>query len=124
MTPRCRWPWLPTSLATRGQSRTHTESDLRCFLAWCHDHDLHPLHPQRPHLELYLRWMQEIRGFQPSTVSRRLAVVAGFYRTCVIDSVLDHSQAEYVRRPYVLTESPTLVSACDSCRTWSGNFGT
>lgn len=27
----------------KGQSRTHTESDLRCYLAWCHHHDLDPL---------------------------------------------------------------------------------
>jgi integrase/recombinase XerD len=37
-----------------------------------------------PHLELYIRWMQEIRRFKPSTVSRRFSVAAGFYRTCVI----------------------------------------
>ena len=46
-----------------------------------------------------MRWLQEVRRFQPSTVSRRLSVVAGFYRTCVIDGVLEHSPAEYVRRP-------------------------
>ena len=46
--------------------------------------------------------MQEVRRFQPSTVSRRLSVLAGFYRTCVIDGVLEHSPAEHVRRP----ESP------------------
>jgi len=34
--------------------------------------------------------------------------VAGFYRTCVIDAVLEHSPAEYVRRPNVPAESPTL----------------
>jgi site-specific recombinase XerD len=59
-------------------------------------------------LELYLRWMQETRRFKPSTVSRRLSVVAGFYRTAVIDGVLEHSPAEYVRRPTVPPESPTL----------------
>ncbi|MFZ2012464.1 MAG: tyrosine-type recombinase/integrase [Nocardioides sp.] len=59
-------------------------------------------------MELYLRWMQEARGFAPSTVSRRLSVVAGFYRTCVIDSLLEHSPVEHVRRPHVPTESPTL----------------
>lgn len=47
-------------------------------------------------------------GSNPSTVSRRLAVVVGFYRTCVIDAVLEHSPAEYVRRPPVPAESPTL----------------
>jgi integrase len=35
--------------------------------------------------------MQEIRRFRPSAVSRRLSVVAGFYRTCVIDGVLEQS---------------------------------
>jgi integrase/recombinase XerD len=52
--------------------------------------------------------MQEIRRFKPSTVSRRFSVTAGFYRTCVIDGVLEHSPADYVRRPTVPTESPTL----------------
>jgi site-specific recombinase XerD len=92
----------------KGQSRLHNESDLRCYLSWCGDHDLHPFHARRPHVELYLRWMQEARGFQPSTVSRRLSVLAGFYRICVIDAVLEHSPAEYVRRPHVSTDSPTL----------------
>jgi integrase/recombinase XerD len=37
-----------------------------------------------------------------------MSVVTGFYRTCVIDTVLEHSPAEYVRRPGVPSESPTL----------------
>ncbi|MBY8855380.1 tyrosine-type recombinase/integrase [Nocardia sp. CA2R105] len=52
--------------------------------------------------------MQETRRFKPSTVARRTAVLTGFYRTCVIDGVLEHSPAEYVRRPRVSNESPTL----------------
>ena len=63
----------------KGTSREHTESDLRCYLAWCAEHGLDPLAAQRPHLELYIRWMQEIRRFKPSTVSRRFSVAAGFY---------------------------------------------
>ena len=92
----------------KGSSRYHTESDLRCYLAWCAERGLDPLAAQRPHLELYIRWMQEIRLFKPSTVSRRFSVVAGFYRTCVIDGLLEHSPAEHVRRPTVPAESPTL----------------
>jgi integrase/recombinase XerD len=92
----------------KGSSRRHTESDLRCYLAWCTERDLDPLTAQRPHLELYIRWMQEIRRLKPSTVSRRFSVAAGFYRTCVIDGVLQHSPAEHVRRPPVPAESPTL----------------
>ncbi|HEY0694171.1 MAG TPA: tyrosine-type recombinase/integrase [Kribbella sp.] len=49
-----------------------------------------------------------MRRFRPSTVSRRLSVVAGFYRTCVIGGILEHSPADHVRRPNVPPESPTL----------------
>lgn len=92
----------------RGTSRRHTESDLAVFFDWCQDRRLAPLAAQRNDLELYLRWLQDVRQFKPSTVSRRLSVVTGFYRTCVIDGVLEHSPAEYVRRPTVPPESPTL----------------
>jgi integrase/recombinase XerD len=78
------------------------------FLGWCAERGLEPLAAQRPHIELYIRWMQEIRRFKPSTVSRRISVVAGFYRTCVIDGVLPTPPAEHVRRPNVPPESPTL----------------
>jgi integrase/recombinase XerD len=91
-----------------GSSREHTESDLRCYLVWCAERGLDPLAAQRPHLELYIRWMQEIRRFKPSTVSRRFSVAAGFYRTCVLDGIMEHSPAEHVRRPPVPAESPTL----------------
>lgn len=79
----------------RGASRVHTESDLRVFFDWCRQRQLAPLDAQRNDLELYVRWPQGFRRFKPSTVSRRLSVVAGFYRTCVIDGVLLHSPAEY-----------------------------
>jgi integrase/recombinase XerD len=59
-------------------------------------------------VELYIRWMQEIRQFKPSTFSRRFSVASGFCRTCVLDAALEHSPAEHVRRPAVPPESPTL----------------
>lgn len=52
--------------------------------------------------------MQGVRRFKPSAVSRRMSVVAGFYRTCVIDQILPVSPADYVRRPNLPPESPTL----------------
>jgi integrase len=91
-----------------GSSRDHVHSDLRCFLAWCAERGLDPLAAGRVHLELYIRWMQEVRRFKPSTVSRWFSVIAGFYRAAVIDGVLSHSPAEHVRRPAVPPEWPTL----------------
>lgn len=92
----------------KGESRTHTASDLNSYLRWCLERDVMPLQAQRGHVELYLRWLQEVRRLKPATVSRRLSVLSTFYRTCVIDGVLEHSPAEYVRRPHVPPESPTL----------------
>ena len=53
-------------------ARDHTRSDLRCYLTWCAGRGLDPLAARRPYLELYIRWMQEIRRFKPSTVSALL----------------------------------------------------
>ncbi len=93
--------------------RLNTESDLRLFFAWCTEQNLAPLAAQRAQIERYVRWMQEIRRFKPSTVSRRMAVVTGFYRTCVIDAVLEHSPADYVRRPSCRRSH--LPSGCRIC---------
>ena len=92
----------------KSQTRSHTESDLRCYLDWCTAHRLPPLTATRAHVELFVRWMRETRTLKPSTVSRRVSVVAGFYRTAVIDGILPASPAEFVRRPHVSSESPTL----------------
>ena len=45
----------------RGVSRQHTESDLRVFLIWCLERRLPPLSAQRNDLELYVRWLQDVR---------------------------------------------------------------
>jgi hypothetical protein len=92
----------------KGQSRDHAASDLRGYLSWCADRDVHPLAATRVQIELWVRWMQETRGLRPATVSRRVSVMAGFYRTCVVDDVLERSPAEFVRRPRVPAESATL----------------
>jgi len=59
----------------KGVSRSHTESDLRCFLTRCAARSLDPLAAQRAHIELYVRWMQEIRQFQ--TVDGVASAVGG-----------------------------------------------
>jgi hypothetical protein len=55
-----------------------------------------------------------IRRFIPSTVSRCVAVVTWFYRTCVIDGILEHPVADHVRRRLVPGESPTLGLSHDN----------
>ena len=59
----------------RGQTRLHTNSDLRIFLRWADDQGLEPLAAFRSDIERYVRWLREVRRFQTSTVSRRLSIV-------------------------------------------------
>jgi len=86
----------------------HTASDLKVFLDWSIEQSVDPLAAGRTDIERYVRWLQDVRWYQPSTVSRRLSVVVGFYRVCIIDQILPHSPADYVRRPLAPPESPTL----------------
>jgi hypothetical protein len=67
----------------KGQSRDHAASDLRGYLSWCADRGVDPLAATRVQIEVWVRWMQETRGLRPATVSRRVSIIAGFYRTCV-----------------------------------------
>jgi integrase/recombinase XerD len=100
----------------KARSREHTESDLRCFLTWCAERGLDPLAARRPHLELYIRWMQEIRRFKPSTVSRRFSVAAGFYRTCVITASWSTHPPSTSAAPRCLRSRPPLGSRICSSR--------
>ncbi|RZU49355.1 site-specific recombinase XerD [Krasilnikovia cinnamomea] len=98
----------------RGQTRVHTDSDLRVFLRWCTDQDLNPLTARRADVERYGRWLREVRRYQPSTVSRRLSVVVGFYRVCVIDAILEHSQPTTSAAPPCRPNHRPLAS--DTCK--------
>ena len=91
-----------------GRTREAYTLDLRTYFAWCSERGTEVFAMTRPHLELYMRWMEEERGYAPATVARRLSTVVGFYRFAVIDGYLDRSPAEYVRRPHVPEESQVL----------------
>jgi hypothetical protein len=56
------------------ESRLYTGSDLNVFLTWCAGCGLDPLTVRRVEIERFVRWLQEARCYQPSTVSRRLPV--------------------------------------------------
>ncbi|MER7894453.1 hypothetical protein ABTX15_32110 [Micromonospora sp. NPDC094482] len=58
----------------RGDTQLHTESGLRVFLTCCTGQELQPLSTRRAETERYVRWLQDVRRFQPSIVSRRLSV--------------------------------------------------
>jgi len=78
--------------------------DLRQWSQWCINHDIDLFEERRAHIELFARWLEET-GRARSTIARRLSTIAGFYRYCTEEKLIDHSPAAHVRRPKVSYES-------------------
>src|SRR5580658_2550615 len=87
-----------------GLTREAYVLDLRQFTTWCHAHGLHLFSVRRADIECYARDL-EAKGRARSTVSRRLATIAGLYKYAVEEDLLAHSPAAHVRRPRLDYES-------------------
>ena len=80
-------------LAGFGESTREAYSlDLRQWMRWCGSHDLAVFEVRRAHIELFARWLEE-EGKARATVARRLSTIAGFYRYCVEEELLEVSPA-------------------------------
>jgi site-specific recombinase XerD len=87
-----------------GLTRVAYALDLRQFVTWCEEHDIHLFAARRADIECFGRDL-EARGRARATVARRLCTVVGFYRYAVEEELLDHSPAVHVRRPRLDYES-------------------
>jgi site-specific recombinase XerD len=84
----------------RGSTLRDFTTDLRVYLDWCDRNSLHPLRALRGHVELYVRWLEQT-GWATSTISRRVTVVAGFYKYAALDDLIAKDPAVSVERPKV-----------------------
>ena len=82
-------------------------TDLRIFAGWCTDSRIALLEAKRAHIEIFGREM-ESAGKMRSTVARRMSTIAGFFKYCHDEGLLDRNPAANVRRPKVDHESRTL----------------
>lgn len=81
--------------------------DLRQWMNWLNTVEVSPFEVKRAHIELYARWC-ETRGLARATIGRRLSTVAGFYRYCTQEQIIDRDPAQHVRRPKRNHDSQTL----------------
>lgn len=87
----------------RGGTLKDYTRDLKIYLGWCMSNNLKPLQAKRPHLELYVRWLEQ-QGWMSSTVSRRFGVVAGYYKYATMDDLILKDPGLGVTRPQVRRE--------------------
>lgn len=93
-------------------------SDLALWLRHCVSEDLQPFGDvRRTHIERYARLLEEQQR-SPATVGRRLSTIAGFYRWCVDEGLVEHSPAANVRRPRRLSESPRAGLTRPELKDW------
>ena len=80
---------------------------LKIWFRWCADHGIDPLKAQRPHIDLWGRWLEEERQSKPATVMSRLCILRSFYRYLEDEDIIFKSPAARVRLPRVSTDSQT-----------------
>lgn len=90
-----------------GTTRSGYTIDLRNYWAWCEQNGLHVFDARRPHIELYVRHLED-RGYARSTIGRRLSTVCSFYKWCTDEELLGRNPAANVRRPKISSDSTTL----------------
>jgi integrase/recombinase XerD len=100
----------PMKLATygflakyKGRTLEAYTLDLKHFFAWCDQHNLRPLQATRPHLELYLRSLEQ-DGYASATINRRFNTVALFYKYALRDEIIAKDPAAYIDRPKIDSE--------------------
>lgn len=90
-----------------GTTRQGYTIDLRNYWTWLETSGVQPFDVRRPHIELYVRSLEE-HGYARSTIGRRLSTVCSFYRWCVDEELLGRNPAANVRRPKIPQDSTTL----------------
>jgi site-specific recombinase XerD len=98
----------------RGLTREAYALDLRQFTTWCRGRSLNLFAVRRGDIEGFARDL-EARGRARATVTRRLCIIAGFYKYAVEEELLEHSRPTTApRRSRTATSIRTRTDLDDS----------
>jgi site-specific recombinase XerD len=102
-----------------GPTRDSYRTDLRLFSAWLALRQVRLLDVHRTHIELYGRWLEE-QGRARSTIGRRLSTLAGFYRYCEQEQILERSPGRTSAvRSRTTSRAHSVWTATSSAPSWS-----
>src|SRR5690606_7798300 len=87
---------------TRGTYRI----GIRQWIQWCEEVGVDPLAPERAHVEIWARTLEE-QGIARSTLAHKINVLSSFYKVLAADGVVVRNPLPAVRRPKVTRESTT-----------------
>src|SRR5947207_291792 len=79
-------------LATyRQPTRGLYQINLRQWFEWCSQQGITPLTASRAHIEVWLRYLEEVRKLQLSTIANKVNTINGFYRFAFMEGYVDHN---------------------------------
>jgi integrase/recombinase XerD len=89
-------------------TRTNYDLGLRAWFDWCLTRGLDPLEDvSRPHIETWLRFMEERQGLAARTIAGRCNALSGYYRIAVCDGYRADTPMAFVKRPRIERLSST-----------------
>lgn len=91
-----------------GLTRKRYAAEMRMWVRWCADHNLDPEAVIRPHVELYMRELEEERKLQRSSINTKLSAIASFYNYAQDENLISHNPVARVKRYRVSNESTRL----------------
>lgn len=68
------------------ETRRALTDDLTCYLGWCAGEKRQAFPADPEDLVLYLRWLEQGRGFRPATLTRRIASISRIHRMLSLSS--------------------------------------
>src|SRR5436853_504765 len=85
----CGWPAVVDAYLDgySGNTAAAYRRDLADWTAWCEARQLSPLDATRADLQRYTA--EQLEQHKPPTVKRRLSPIAGVYKWCVVEGLLD-----------------------------------
>ena len=100
-------------LASYSNERTREayEYDLRRFSEFCAEHGLGLFDLKRPHIELYLRELEQ--RYAPATTCRRLTVLKSFFAYCVDEEITDRNPCVRVKTPKIPEKEQPHIRGLD-----------
>jgi len=92
---------------------------LDLWLRWCTQVGLDPLQVRRPHVEIWLRSLED-QNLASATRAAKFGVVHLFYKYAVVDEITDRDPTENVTRPKVHEgeQKRTWLPTLDSSPCW------
>lgn len=96
-----------------GNTRLSYRDDLKIFFNWCDNNMLDVFTAHRAHLEMFMRYLKDVRGNGPSTIRHRMGTLRTFYEIALDDDLVRKNPCRLLRLPKVHIDQDRKIALSD-----------